>query len=172
MATKANDLCPESILVEGRELYEATVLEGLNEKPRVVVESIFVRSVQMRADDRGNKKLTAFAWPKNNSTWGKRSTKTGDYGWLPSPDPDHRTKLVAGERMPLGVGATKIAALKSCLRAVLARAERAMKFNYGADIEAEIAEEKALVERRIKVERRTASVREKKPKSPIGSSAE
>ncbi len=35
MATKANDLCPESILVEGRELYEATVLEGLNEKPRV-----------------------------------------------------------------------------------------------------------------------------------------
>ncbi|EKY4114227.1 TPA: hypothetical protein ACGW3M_001117 [Pseudomonas aeruginosa] len=172
MATKANDLCPESVLVEGRELYKATVLEGLNEKSRIVIESIFVRSVQMRADNWGEKKLTAFAWPKNISTWGKRSTKTGDYGWLPSPDPDHRTKVVAGERMPLGVGATKVAALKSCLRAVLAQAERAKKFNYGADIEAEIAEEIALVERRIKAERSAKPTRARRPKASIGASTE
>lgn len=172
MATKASDLCPESILVEGRELFEATLVEGLNEKPRVVIESIFVRSVQMRADDWGEKKLTAFAWPKNNSTWGKRSTKTGDYGWLPKPDPDFRIKLVAGDRMPLGVGATKLAALKSRLRVVMAKAERAKKFSYGAESEAEIAEEIALVERRIKAERSTKPTRAKRPKASIGASAE
>jgi hypothetical protein len=48
---------------------------------------------------------------KNASTWGKKTKKTGDYGWLPPFHPGYRRQFRVGEDLPSGVYTTKRAAL-------------------------------------------------------------
>ena len=49
-------------------------------------------------------------------TWGKRSKKNGDYGWLSSISQQHRQNFKVGERLPYGIYTTKLAALKHALK--------------------------------------------------------
>lgn len=168
MATMAAELCPEAVLVEGGELFKAYCETRMDGKINLEIEIIHIRTVQLRQDERGVWRLTGFAWPKNVLTWGKLSSKTGDYGWLPAPDPSVRIKLVAGDRYPIGVGSTKLAAWKSCLRTVKARLERAKKFDYGPEAERETEAEIAMIERRIAAERRPAKPRAPRKKKAAG----
>ncbi len=48
---------------------------------------------------------------KNAATWGKKTKKTGDYGWLPPFHPSYRRQFRVGEDLPSGVYTTKRAAL-------------------------------------------------------------
>jgi hypothetical protein len=48
---------------------------------------------------------------KTFGTWGKRSTKTGDVGWLPNIGREYRRQFRVGTHLPDGIYTTKRAAL-------------------------------------------------------------
>ncbi|NCT81440.1 hypothetical protein GXB82_21980 [Pseudomonas stutzeri] len=147
-------ITPESALVESKLLYRADADFDDDDKPFTRLTELHIRTVQRRTTLGSDKKLTAFAWEKiPGATWGKLSTKTGDYGWFPNADPCFRTKLVAGENFPPGVATTKLAAWQHCLKSVKARLKRAKEHSYGEDYENDVIALIALVERRISAER-------------------
>lgn len=51
----------------------------------------------------------------DGATWGKRSTKSGDYGWLPSIGPEWRDSFTHGEYMASGYATT---AARACALAI------------------------------------------------------
>ena len=54
------------------------------------------------------RKEVAFLIHKNKFTWGKRSRKTGDYGWLRDfITNDDRNQFTIGKRLPHGMSYTK-----------------------------------------------------------------
>ncbi|PZU95531.1 MAG: hypothetical protein DI527_00550 [Chelatococcus sp.] len=64
-----------------------------------------------------------FMTQRNSVTWGKRSTKNGDYGWLDPVPMLWRTKFSIERGVPAGHCRSKSAALRSAL--ALERARRA-----------------------------------------------
>lgn len=72
-----------------------------------------------------------FLIQRNAETWGKRSTKNGDYGWLDPISPLWRTKFSIERGVPSGYGRSKSAAIRSALAS-----ERAARPRYKGDAEA------------------------------------
>lgn len=165
MAANAKAICPQSAFVEGKVLYKASACTDENDKSTTEIVELHIRTVQMRAHGVLNeKRLTAFAWQKiDGVTWGKKSSKTGDYGWLPNADPYYRVKIVAGESMPSGIGTTKLAAWQSCLKSLQGHLRGATDRGYDEEGKAEIVREMALIERRITAERKAGSAKKKGP---------
>lgn len=60
---------------------------------------------------------------KNSSTWGKRSSKTGDFGWLPNIWSGFRKQFKVGADLTYGIYTTKRAALAYALAEQLELAE-------------------------------------------------
>lgn len=147
----AERLCPKTVFVVGKVLYKASSFEGEDGKARTEIEEIHVRTVQMRAAGIGGpQKLTAFAYPKiAGVTWGKLSSKTADYGWLPGTNTSCQVRLIEGEPMPLGVGTTRLSAWQACLKVAQASLKRGKDFGHGEEYEAYVRSKIALIERRI-----------------------
>lgn len=98
----------------GQTLYEATINEpdGSFEWNEHVVRTI-----------RGGR---VYAILKTSFTWGKRSKKHGDFGWLDPLPKWCRTSWREGDNPPewRGMATTKLAALRACRKA---------QIKYGAD---------------------------------------
>ena len=82
-------------------------------------------------------------------TWGKRSTKNGDFGWLDPIDPLFRTRFKVVEGVPAGYARTKSAAFRKALAE--ARASR-KKWPDDPEIVAEADAEIAALTKRLKRE--------------------
>lgn len=52
---------------------------------------------------------------KNRTTWGKRSTKAGDFGWLKKIPAQYKKQFSVGDDLPFGLYTTKRAALRYVL---------------------------------------------------------
>lgn len=64
-------------------------------------------------------------------TWGKRSSKTGDYGWLDPIDPLFRRRFRLEDGVPADFARSSVAAYRKALAITRARRKR-----YGNDVEA------------------------------------
>ena len=53
-----------------------------------------------------------YAIQKETWTWGKRSTRTGDFGWLDPIDPHFRTKWRVGAERPARLSKTRTQAIR------------------------------------------------------------
>ena len=64
----------------------------------------------------------------DNLTWGRKSTKTGDYGWLDGIEPYYRVNCCVGDELPKGLATTKEKALRRLLVSQKERFERNTSF--------------------------------------------
>lgn len=116
---------PASVIKVGAILYTTTgfVWEG---KVCIGVNEWVVRSIQCK---RGSKSKFGFKnlYPEDPAqyvnvtqrldgiTWGKLSTKTGDYGWKKSIPAEYREQFKVGADLPNGFYTTKLQAFKYAL---------------------------------------------------------
>jgi len=75
-----------------------------------------------------------------NTTWGKRSTRNGDFGWLPSIPDYYRKQFKEGDCLPRGVYTTKRAAFKFALFKWKEKINRCQEWIKEEDCPNEIAE--------------------------------
>lgn len=73
-------------------------------------------------------------------TWGKRSRKNGDYGWLKSIPSCYREQFMVGEPLPYGVFTTKLQALLFAIKEQEGSIERSKKYLAEETDPVEIAE--------------------------------
>ncbi len=121
---------PISKIKVGAVLYTAIAYEWKG-KINLDVNEWVVRSIQKKRGSQTKYGRTVSEFARNDDvyvnitekvqgiTWGKRSKKNGDYGWLASISQQHRQSFKVGERLPYGVYTTKLAALKYALKSEL-----------------------------------------------------
>jgi|TARA_B110000211_G_scaffold233398_1_gene299521 hypothetical protein len=117
---------PATIVKVGAVLYRAHGYE-YDGRIKVDVDEWIVRSIQRK---RGAKSRFGMTLPRSlqedavyvnvteriqGITWGKRSSKHGDIGWLKSISQEFRDQFKVGEDLPPGLYTTKLAALKYAL---------------------------------------------------------
>ncbi len=113
---------PASIIKKGVVLYQVLVFTD-EDKTEIAIEEWVVRSIKRKP---GSQTRYGYAQPMAGFssqrvyvvhkvkfvTWGKRSNKHGDFGWLPGVPSDFRTWFSVGDDLPAGLYTTKRAALK------------------------------------------------------------
>lgn len=159
MAIPKAQAYPASKIKVGAILFSVDSWTEDNGKSTTEVQEWIVRSIQAK---RGEK--SRFGCPSPfadqaesfvnltakiaNLTWGKRSTKNGDYGWLKSISPYYRKQFQVGRDLPYGIYTTIRAA---CLHAIavneqsIERCNSAIQNEINAD---ELAEWKAELKER------------------------
>jgi hypothetical protein len=154
---------PASNMKVGAVLYKANGYQAEG-RIRVDVDEWVVRSIQRK---RGAKSRFGMTLPRSlqddvvyvnvterikGITWGKRSSKHGDVGWLKSIPQDCRDQFKVGAELPLGLYTTRLAALKYCLdseQSTLSWLEERLKEGVPEDekdeYEQEVAETKRVI---------------------------
>lgn len=117
---------PASVIKVGAVLYRAHGYE-FEGRIRVDIGEWVVRSIKKR---RGSQSMFGSRTIKSlrddevyvnlterveRITWGKRSARIGDVGWLKSIPQVFREQFKVGESLPIGMYTTKLAALRSAL---------------------------------------------------------
>lgn len=99
---------PSSKMKEGATLYSAMAFadEG---KLSVDIDEWIVRTI--RRPPGGKEKAVYLTKKIVGVTWGKRSRKNGDFGWLPNTPEAFRKQFVEGDPLPYGILTTRRAAL-------------------------------------------------------------
>ena len=104
-----------------------------------------VRSIMKKRGSQsqyGVKKSTAEFWQQryvhitqkiDGLTWGKKSRKNGDFGWLSSIPAWARDSFTEGEDLPDGIYTTKLAALKSAINSKVDDIARYKQWNLKED---------------------------------------
>lgn len=75
---------PPSVIRKGAVLYAALYYISDDDKAKVEVTEWIVRSIQKRRNSTSDQRYVNLAQKLDGITWGKRSRKNGDFGWLPS----------------------------------------------------------------------------------------
>jgi hypothetical protein len=168
MPTPKKQSYPRTKIFVGAVLYSAFAFEYQG-----AIESGFdewvVRTIQAR---RGSKSIQGMSlqfkgieMPKavnvvrkdNNLTWGKLSSKTGDFGWKKYIPREARRQFTVGADLPFGIYTTKRAALTYELASQLDSkdwCENELKITECEVEQAELTEDIALHDRQIKVLKR------------------
>jgi len=133
MATPKRQPYPASRIKVGAILYRAYSLvdEG---KVETGFEEWVVRNIRARRNSKTIRGISLAAHGievpkvvnlamKTHGTWGKRSTKTGDVGWLPNIWSGFRRQFQVGTDLPIGIYTTKRAALAYELASQMEEAE-------------------------------------------------
>ncbi len=113
---------PYSVIKVGTTLYLA-LSSTENGKSKTEITEWVVRSIrkkrgsQTKYNDKrfgngDNNDYVNLIWKIDGVSWGKRSSKNGDFGWLKIPN-FCRKQFRVGDDLPLGMFTTKRAALKS-----------------------------------------------------------
>ena len=121
MATPKRQPYPASRIKVGAVLYRAFSLvddgkvetgfeEWVVRNIRARRNSKTIRGISLAARDIEVAKVVNLAM-KTHGTWGKLSTKTGDFGWLPNIWRGFRRQFQVGTDLPIGIYTTKRAAL-------------------------------------------------------------
>lgn len=154
---------PSSVIKIGAVLYRACGYEH-DGRIHISLEEWVVRSIQRK---RGSKSKFGFKLPESlqrkdlyvnvtqrvkSVTWGKRSNKIGDFGWLKSIPQEFREQFAVGENLPYGMYTTKLSALKHALKESQAEVRwyeekiaRGVPEDERAEYEQELDEEKRIV---------------------------
>lgn len=122
---KRQKYCP-SVIKTGATLYRATGYEWEG-RIQITVDEWVVRSIRRRRGSqsqfgsrlpsllREDQLYVNLAVRLERITWGKRSVRTGDVGWLKSIPKEFRSQFKVGDDLPVGMYTTQLAALKYCL---------------------------------------------------------
>lgn len=121
MATPKRQAYPASRIKVGAVLYRAFAVVNKG-KVETGFEDWVVRNIRARRNSKTKNGISlvspGFDVPKvvnlalkTQGTWGKLSSKTGDYGWLPNIDSAFRRQFQVGADLPFGIYTTKRAAL-------------------------------------------------------------
>lgn len=146
---------PASVIKVGAVLYKVL---GYECKGRICVDvdEWVVRSIQKKRGSQSQfgRKLPAsmqtndvyvnLTERKKDITWGKRSRKIGDVGWLKSIPQLYRAQFKVGDDLPYGMYTTKLAALKYALEDELSTVkwyEKKLKAGVPEDEKAEYEQE-------------------------------
>lgn len=103
---------PPSVIRKGAVLYAALYYISDDDKAKVEVTEWIVRSIQKRRNSTSDQRYVNLAQKLDGITWGKRSRKNGDFGWLPSIPSWCLKQFREGGELPFGVYTTRLAALK------------------------------------------------------------
>ncbi|WDX79850.1 hypothetical protein PQP94_24080 (plasmid) [Salmonella enterica subsp. enterica serovar Typhimurium] len=103
---------PPSVIRKGAVLYAALYYIFDDDKAKVEVTEWIVRSIQKRRNSTSDQRYVNLAQKLDGITWGKRSRKNGDFGWLPSIPSWCLKQFREGGELPFGVYTTRLAALK------------------------------------------------------------
>ncbi len=93
-------------------LYAAVYYISDDDKAKVEVTEWIVRSIQKRRNSTSAQRYVNLAQKLDGITWGKRSRKNGDFGWLPSIPSWCLQQFREGGELPFGFYTTRLAALK------------------------------------------------------------
>ena len=103
---------PSSVIRKGAVLYAAVYYISDDDKAKVEVTEWIVRSIQKRRNSTSAQRYVNLAQKLDGITWGKRSRKNGDFGWLPSIPSWCLQQFREGGELPFGFYTTRLAALK------------------------------------------------------------
>ena len=103
---------PSSVIRKGAVLYAAVYYISDDDKAKVEVTEWIVRSIQKRRNSTSAQRYVNLAQKLDGITWGKRSRKNGDFGWLPSIPSWCLQQFREGGELPFGFYPTRLAALK------------------------------------------------------------
>lgn len=118
--------------IVGDVFYCATVWEG-----RVEIEKWVVKTIRAN---------TVYLVAQNNVTWGKLSSKIGDYGWLPGIPSYYRDNFLLEEPLPGRYGKSETAAI----RARIKNEKKSLARHSDAEVRNEIEATIAVLERSLK----------------------
>lgn len=126
--TKQRQKYPASIIKVNAVLYRYDAFTYDDGSSTVDLQEWVVRSIQRKrgSQTRYNRKAPFAEYRQekfvnitrkvNGLTWGKRSRKNGDFGFLKSIPRYCREQFKVGENLPLGIFTTKLAALKFAIK--------------------------------------------------------
>ena len=174
MATPKQQQYPSSKIFVGAVLYIAMAWTDDDGKTTSEIEQWVVRSIRAK---RGSKTKYGFKVAASRAydvaqyvnltqkidriTWGKRSTKNGDYGWLSSIPESFRMQFRVGDPLPYGLYTTERAALVYRIAAEKEWLAKVKLRDDALEIETAEAELSAL-------KRRLARLKPKQPKTING----
>ncbi|MDR8537245.1 hypothetical protein OSC19_26605, partial [Serratia nevei] len=93
---------PPSVIRKGAVLYAALYYISDDDKAKVEVTEWIVRSIQKRRNSTSDQRYVNLAQKLDGITWGKRSRKNGDFGWLPSIPSWCLKQFREGGELPFG----------------------------------------------------------------------
>lgn len=151
MALPRKQAFPASKIAVGAVLYEAAASTDDDRKTTTAIQEWVVRSIRAK---RGTKSRFGVASPiakeacqyvnltqkLEGVTWGKRSSKSGDYGWLNSIPTWCTHQFEVGQDLPLGIYTTVRAALVYAIANTEAHLEATRGYRDKEPLASEIAE--------------------------------
>lgn len=103
---------PKTIVKRNAELYGAVYYLTDSGQAKVEIETWGVRSIQRKRYSESSERFVNLAKKIQGVTWGKRSSKVGDFGWLPRISSSFILQFKEGEELPFGLYTTRLAALR------------------------------------------------------------